>query len=102
MLALPLKCTGLLSPFLVIIANSDSETLMEVCFIINNNNNQINKFYSGYVIKYMDEFVDDCLTNTTYLDVDLPPLSKRMNLEATKALPPRKSLLNIVKTKDEP
>ncbi|EAN31002.1 PRP38 family protein [Theileria parva strain Muguga] len=56
----------------------------------------------SYVIKYMDEFVDDCLTNTTYLDVDLPPLSKRMNLEATKALPPRKSLLNIVKTKDEP
>ncbi|EKX72971.1 conserved hypothetical protein [Theileria equi strain WA] len=35
----------------------------------------------SYTIKHMDEFVDDCLRSSTYLDVDLPPLAKRINLE---------------------
>ncbi|GIX65530.1 pre-mRNA splicing factor, putative [Babesia caballi] len=47
----------------------------------------------SYELKYMDEFVDDCLRLSTYLDVDLPPLPKRALLEDAKALPPRASLL---------
>ncbi|UKK01377.2 pre-mRNA processing factor [Theileria orientalis] len=55
----------------------------------------------SYTIKYMDEFVDECLTSSTYLDVDFPPLAKRLSLEATKVLPPRRSPLQLVKTKSE-
>lgn len=48
---------------------------------------------SGYELKYMDEFVDDCLRLSTYLDVDLPPLTKRVVLEETNMLKPKASLL---------
>ncbi|EDO07105.1 PRP38 pre-mRNA splicing factor family protein [Babesia bovis T2Bo] len=48
----------------------------------------------SYDIRHMDEFVDDCLRLSSYLDVDLPILPKRMILEETKQLGPRRSLLD--------
>ncbi|GBE62357.1 pre-mRNA splicing protein [Babesia ovata] len=48
----------------------------------------------SYELKHMDEFVDDCLRLSSYLDVDLPPLPKRMVLEDAKLLGPKVSLID--------
>ncbi|PFH36703.1 putative pre-mRNA splicing factor [Besnoitia besnoiti] len=41
-----------------------------------------------YTLMCMDEFVDSCLRNTNFLDVDLPALPKREVLENEGELPP--------------
>ena len=47
----------------------------------------------GYVLTYMDEFVDQLLTEERVCDIMLPRISKRNILEETEGLPPRISAL---------
>jgi len=48
---------------------------------------------SGYNLTYMDEFVDELLTEERVCDLILPRLPKREMLEETEGLQPRRSLL---------
>jgi len=48
---------------------------------------------SGYVLTYMDEFVDQLLIEERVCDIVLPRIPKRNILEDTEGLPPRTSSL---------
>lgn len=48
---------------------------------------------AGYALTYMDEFIDDLLTQERVCDVILPRLTKREVLEDTEGLKKRKSTL---------
>lgn len=50
-------------------------------------------FTAGYALTYMDEFIDDLLTQERVCDVILPRLTKREVLEDTEGLKKRKSTL---------
>mmetsp|Transcript_41510 Transcript_41510/g.98379 ORF Transcript_41510/g.98379 Transcript_41510/m.98379 type:complete len:269 (+) Transcript_41510:215-1021(+) len=50
--------------------------------------------WAGYTIVYMDDFIDSLLREDMVLDIALPTLPKRINLEDTAVLQPRISPLD--------
>eukprot|EP01056_Protomagalhaensia_sp_Gyna25_P000486 Protomagalhaensia_sp_Gyna_25__485@NODE_122_length_5089_cov_31_674653_g96_i0_p3_GENE_NODE_122_length_5089_cov_31_674653_g96_i0NODE_122_length_5089_cov_31_674653_g96_i0_p3_ORF_typecomplete_len220_score39_37PRP38/PF03371_15/4_6e54_NODE_122_length_5089_cov_31_674653_g96_i070729 len=67
-------------------------TLLEP--LLNDNRKLVVREHSGqFTTIYMDEFVDDLLHFKTYLDVALPELKPRREVEASVMLPPRESLM---------
>jgi pre-mRNA-splicing factor 38A len=54
-----------------------------------------------FSILYMDEFVDKLLNNEVVLDIVLPRIQKRQNLEEQGLIEPRRSVLEEELVQDE-